>query len=241
VLVVGPHADDAEFGCGGAMARWAAEGKEVILCVVTNGAAGSNDPAVRREDLIETRDREQREAAAILGIKEVVILGYEDGYVTDSHELRRDLIREIRRHKPDVAIAPDPSSFYFEQRYINHPDHRAVGLAFLAAVNPGSTTVPLYRPELYDRGFEPHQLKACLLTMSHAPDYFVDIGDHVDTKVRALRAHVSQMGGWEGLEEGVREMSSRIGDASGEGYRHAEAFKVFDFRPRTERQPPSST
>ncbi|MGH2707871.1 MAG: PIG-L deacetylase family protein, partial [Actinomycetota bacterium] len=80
-LVISPHPDDAEFGCGGAIAGWVSEGKDVILCVVTNGAMGSNDPSVRREDLIATREREQREAAAILGISQVIFLGYEDGYM----------------------------------------------------------------------------------------------------------------------------------------------------------------
>jgi LmbE family N-acetylglucosaminyl deacetylase len=170
VLCFSPHSDDAEILAGGTLAMWASQGVEVILCVVTNGAMGSNDPAVKREDLIATRRREQRNAAAILGIAEVVFLGHEDGFVEDSHELRIDMIREIRRHRPDVVIGPDPALYYFDQWYVNHPDHRSVGEAFLAAVNPGATTVPLYRSALYDRGFEPHQVKACLLAASPNQD-----------------------------------------------------------------------
>lgn len=231
-LVVCPHPDDAEFSCGGTMARWSSEGKEVVLVVVTNGAAGSNDPAVERDWLIETREREQREAAEALGVREVIFLGYEDGFVEDSHELRRDITREMRRHRPDVVVGPDPSSYYFEQRYVNHPDHRAVGHAFLAAVNPGVTTVPLYRSELYDQGFEPHHLKACLLTASVTPDYFIDVEGFLDAKVRALRAHKSQMGDGEWMEQAVGEMGRMIGSRSGRGYEYAEAFKVFFFRRR---------
>lgn len=226
-LVFCPHQDDGEFLAGGTMARWASEGKEVILCVVTNGAAGSNDPSVTRDSLIETREREQREAARITGIKDVIFLGYEDGFVDDSHELRRDMIREIRRHKPEVVVGLDPTTYYFAQRYVNHPDHRKVGEAFLAAVNPGATTVPLYREELYDKGFEPHQVRACLLGFSTNADYFVDITDFIDLKIKALRAHESQMGNFGELDERVREIATLSANASGQGYKYAEGFKMF--------------
>jgi LmbE family N-acetylglucosaminyl deacetylase len=103
-LFFAPHPDDAEIGAGATIAKWTDRGTEVILCVVTNGAAGSNDPDTDRTVLIETREREQREAARLLGISQVVFLGYEDGSVEDSHELRRDIIREIRRHRPDVVV-----------------------------------------------------------------------------------------------------------------------------------------
>jgi LmbE family N-acetylglucosaminyl deacetylase len=229
VLLVGPHPDDAEFACGGTIARWVSEGKKVILCVVANGAQGANDPTVDREELIRLRQQEQREAAEIAGISEVVFLGYEDGLVEDSHSLRRDLIREIRRHKPDIVVGPDPSLYYLENFYLNHPDHRAVGEAFLAAVNPGATTVPAYRSELYDRGYEPHQVKACLLVLPPNPDFFVDIGAYLDKKFLALKAHHSQMGSWEGLDDFIAGMASRVAAGSGQGFTHAESFKILRF------------
>ena len=230
VLIFCPHPDDGEFQCGGSMAKWAQEGKEVLLCVVTNGAAGSNDPDVKRDWLIKTRQEEQRAAAKITGIKDVIFLGYEDGFVEDSHELRRDMIREIRRHKPDVVVGLDPTTYYFAQRYVNHPDHRKVGEAFLAAVNPGATTVPLYREELYDKGFGPHQLKACLLSFTTSPDYFVDITDHLETKVKAIMAHVTQMGEDPSrIDKLMRDMGEMLGNASGQGMKYAEGFKLFNF------------
>jgi LmbE family N-acetylglucosaminyl deacetylase len=229
-LVFCPHPDDGEFSAGGTMAKWASEGKEVILCVVTNGAAGSNDPTVERDWLISTREQEQRAAAKIIGLADVIFLGHEDGFVSDSHELRRDMIREIRRIKPEVAVGLDPTTYYFVQRYINHPDHRAVGEAFLAAVNPGATTVPLYRDELYDKGFEPHQLKACLLGFTTQPDYFVDISEQFETKLQAIMAHKSQMGDDEQRIRTLLEgMGGMIGGASGKGYKFAEGFKIFNF------------
>lgn len=237
VLCFSPHADDTEIMAGGTIALWASQGVEVVLCVVTNGACGSNDPAVRREDLIATRQREQRNAAVIMGVSEVVFLGYEDGYVEDSHELRRDMIREIRRHKPDVVIGPDPSLYYFQQWYVNHPDHRRVGEAFLAAVNPGATTVPLYREDLYDQGFEPHAVKACMLLASPNADYFLDIGDFMHTKIAALDAHVSQIESWTDSEIAVKGVSAAIASVSGEPYEYAEGFKTLFFGAETGTSP----
>ena len=231
-LVVCAHPDDAEFGAGGTIARMAAEGVAVTICVVSNGAMGSNDPAVAREDLIAAREVEQRAAAAAAGVGDVVFLGYEDGYLEDSHEIRRDIIREIRRRKPEAVLGPDPSTFFVDQRYLNHPDHRAVGLAFSAAVNPGATTVPIYRAELYDQGFEPHPVKICLLMTPMSPDYFVDVSAHMDTKIRALRAHVSQLGAYEGLDDRVREMAKLTAERGATGTEYAEAFKAFFFEQR---------
>lgn len=234
-LVFGPHPDDAELFVGATMAKWAAEGTEVILVVVTNGAAGSNDPGVDRDDLIETRQREQRAAAGVLGIAGVVFLGYEDGSVEDSHELRRDLIREIRRHKPDVVIGPDPSMFYAGQEYVNHRDHRAMAEAFCAAVNPGATTVALYRAELYDQGFETHQVKACLLAMSMEGDYSVDIDGFLDVKIASLQAHASQMAAWEGMPAFVAGLAAMMGERAGGGIALAESFKAFFFDDQLQR------
>lgn len=231
-LVVCAHPDDGEFGAGGTMARWAAEGKEVVLCLVSNGAMGSNNPDVDRDELIAMRAREQRAAAAAAGLKDVVFLGYEDGYLEDSHEIRRDIIREIRRFKPDVVVGPDPAMFHMQQRYLNHPDHRATGLAFSAAVNPGASTTPLYRAELYDKGFEPHSPKACLLATPAEADYYVDITSSIDTKIAALKAHHSQLGAYGGLEGRIRDMGKAVGEQSGKGYQYAEPFKAFFFEQR---------
>lgn len=231
-LVVVAHPDDAEFGAGGTMARMAAEGAEVTICIVSNGAMGSNDPSVVKDVLVATREREQREAAAAAGCKDVIFLGYEDGYLEDGHEVRRDIIREIRRAKPDAVLGPDPSTFFVDQRYLNHPDHRAVGLAFSAAVNPGATTVPLYRAELYDRGFEPHPVKVALLMTAGDPDYYVDVTAHMDTKIKALRAHVSQLGAYDGLGDRVREMGKVTAERGATGTEYAEAFKAFFFEQR---------
>lgn len=234
VLVFCPHPDDAEFMCGGTLAKWASEGKEIKLCVVTNGAHGSNDPNVERRWLIETREKEQREAASITGISSVDFMGFEDGHVEDSHELRREMIRHIRSFKPEVVIGPDPSMYYFAPYYLNHPDHKRVGEAFTAAVNPGATTVPLYREELYDKGYEPHQVTVCLLGFTTHPDYFVDITDHIDTKVASIMAHLSQTPEFRPQTDNrIKDMAAAVGAISDGGYEYAEGYKYFFFEKGT--------
>lgn len=223
------HPDDGEFMAGGATIKWASEGKEVVLVAVTNGSHGSNNPSIKREELIESRQKEQRQAAALTGASDVIFLGYEDCYVEDSHELRRDMIREIRRFKPDVVVGPDPALYYFPPLYINHPDHRAVGAAFCAAVNPGAATVPIYREELYDRGFEPHQVKAALLGFTTGPNYFVDITDHIDRKIEALLVHSTQTPEFGDVGGRIKEMSAMFAGMSGQGMTYAEGYTSFVF------------
>lgn len=231
VMVFFAHPDDGEFMAGGTISKWASEGKEITLCVVTNGSHGSNDPNVQREDLIKAREQEQHAAAKVTGASNIIFLGYEDCHVEDSHDLRRDMIREMRRVKPDVVIGPDPTTFFFAQRYINHPDHRNVGRALCAALSPGVTTVPIYRSELYDKGFEPHEVKAALFGMSPDSDFFVDITDWMDKKVEAIMVHYSQAPEFrEDLSERMREWAGQAAATSGHDYKYAEAFKAVYFR-----------
>lgn len=233
VLVFFAHPDDGEFMAGGSMVRWAAEGKEVVLCVVTNGANGSNDPAMTRERLIAERMKEQRAAAEITGISDVVFLGYEDCHVEDSHELRRDMIMQIRRVKPDVVVGPDPTMYFFADAYINHPDHRKVGEALCAALSPGAATLPLYRSELYDKGFEPHAVKAALFGFSGSPNYFVDIADQMGIKIKAVSVHHTQTPEFGSkLEERMKMIASLMAESSGQDLKYAEAYRAVYFRDR---------
>ena len=230
-LVFFAHPDDAEFMAGGSIIKWVAEGKEIVLCVVTNGANGSNDPAMARETLISSRMDEQREAAKITGVSDIVFLGYEDCMVEDSHELRRDMIREIRRHKPDIVIGPDPTMYFFADQYINHPDHRKVGEALCAAISPGAPTLPIYREELYDKGFEPHHLTAALFGMTGSPNFWVDIEDVLDKKIESVSVHHTQT---PEFGDQFSERMRMIANFSAEGSEHkyAEAYRLMLFRER---------
>lgn len=232
VLVFFAHPDDGEFMAGGSMIKWVAEGKEIVLCVVTNGAMGSNDPAMAREKLIASRMEEQREAAKITGISDVTFLGYEDCMVEDSHELRRDMIREIRRHKPDVVIGPDPTMYFFADAYINHPDHRKVGEALCAAVSPGAATLPIYRDELYEKGFEPHHLKAAFFGFTGSPNFWVDIEPYMEAKIKSVWVHQTQTPEFGDKFADRMRLIASVNAEGSDGLKYAEAYRAVYFRER---------
>ena len=228
VLAAFAHPDDAEFTFGGTVASWTSSGAEVVYVCVTDGSAGQNQPGWTREAVAEVRQKEMREAASILGVADVVFLGYVDGYLEVTLDLRRDLTREVRRFRPDLIVAPDPSHLWSRKRYINHPDHRAVGEAMLAVVNPDAPSRPQF-PELLDEGFEPFEVPELWLPTFEPDetDLVLDIGPVIDKKVAALRAHDSQLKnmGTEDIEPEVREHAEKL--AEGREFRYGEGFRVF--------------
>jgi LmbE family N-acetylglucosaminyl deacetylase len=221
VLVIVAHPDDAEFGAAGTVARWAREGADVTYLVCTDGNRGSNDPEMTPEKLARLRHSEQRAAAAELGVKDVIFLGYDDGSLQPTLELRRELARWIRRFRPDVVMCPDPTRRFAGQRYINHPDHRACGDAALDAVMPAASTRLIF-PELLEEGLEPHWVKEVYLTGPNEPDVYVDISDTMDVKIAALRQHRSQLDAASDLDF-VRQRSREL--AKGRDFEYAEAFR----------------
>ncbi len=227
-LVVVAHPDDIEFSCAGTVARWAHEGAKVTYALLTNGAAGSTDPEMTRGRLTSLREAEQRAAAKVVGVERVEFLGYEDGLLEPTLEVREQIVRLIRRVRPEVVVTTDPTTRYFAEQYINHPDHRAAGEATLAAVIPGSDTRLAY-PELLDEGLEPVKLTGVWLMMNADPNLIVDVSDFMDKKVESLRCHVSQIDDHPSSEDigwvyGMAEFQ-----ASDQPFRYGEAFRVFRF------------
>jgi LmbE family N-acetylglucosaminyl deacetylase len=208
VLVVMAHPDDAEFNCGGTIASWAAAGKVIDYVVCTSGDKGSGDPAVNPFELARTRRQEQVNAARVLGARDVTFLGYSDGVLQNTLDLRRDIVRQIRRLRPDAVICQDPTQRWGGTGYLNHPDHRAAGDACLDAVYP-SARDPHVFPELLLEGLEPHKVREVFMATGGATaDVWVDVTDYLDKKIEALRQHVSQTGHRaEQLEERIRERS----------------------------------
>ena len=153
VLVVSPHPDDAEVGAGGTIAHWAAEGQKLVLVVCTNGDKGTSDRAILPEDLAKVRRREQLAAGDMLGVSEVVMLGYPDQSLEDSYDFRGRIVREILKHRPDAVITCDPN-----RKYINHRDHRNTGRVTLDAVYPYARDHLAY-PEHLEDGLEPHKVR----------------------------------------------------------------------------------
>ena len=229
VLVVAAHPDDVDFGAAGTVARWTDDGVEVSYCIVTDGDAGGFDEAVPRSEIAGIRRAEQLVAAAIVGVTDVVFLGYPDGRVEATMQLRRDLSREIRRVRPQVVVTPSPERRW-DRIYASHPDHLAVGESAVAAVYPDSRN-PFAHPELAAAGYEAYVVDELWLLASPTPNRWVDVTDTIDRKLAALHAHASQHPDPEGLDERVREWSAAHGGAGGMGSgRFAEAFQVINTR-----------
>ena len=225
VAVVIAHPDDAEFDCAGTVARWTAEGHEVVYVLLTSGDKGSSDPAMTPERLAATRETEQRDACAILGVHDVVFLRHPDGTLVPDLALRRDLVRVIRRLKPDVVICQDPTVRWVDQSYLNHPDHRAAGEATLDAVYPAARDRMTF-PELLADGLEPHKVREVYLAGAKEPDVWIDITAHLETKLAALRAHVSQIGDWDFAPE-IRDWARETAAKHEGAGDYAESFKYF--------------
>jgi LmbE family N-acetylglucosaminyl deacetylase len=223
VMVIVAHPDDAEFGVAGSVARWAREGKEIVYVLCTSGDKGTSDISQSPAELAEIRRSEQEAASRVLGVKEVVFLGYEDGLLTSTIQLRRDLVRQIRRFKPDVVVCQDPTHHWSGQQYLNHPDHRAAGEAALDAVYP-SARDPHVFSELLAEGLEPHKVREVYIMSRDNADVWVDIGDTIETKIAALHQHATQIGSRQDeVEKWVREGAQR--QAEGHGMEYAEGFK----------------
>ncbi|MGO9458073.1 MAG: PIG-L deacetylase family protein [Acidimicrobiales bacterium] len=205
VLVVTAHPDDVDFGAAGTVAAFTAAGVKVAYCIVTDGDAGGSDRALPRTEMAAIRQDEQRAAASEVGVSDVTFLGYPDGRVVPSLELRRDISREIRRFRPQRVLTQSPERSW-DLIYASHPDHLAAGEAAACAVYPDARN-PFSHPELLDEGFEPHTVDELWLMAFQAPDIVVETSATFDRKLAALRSHRSQVGDGDHLEPMLREWS----------------------------------
>jgi LmbE family N-acetylglucosaminyl deacetylase len=222
VLGIFAHPDDSEFTCGGAAALWADQGAQITYVIITNGAAGSNDPHQDLAELVKLREAEQRAACAVLGVQELIFLGYADGTLQPTLELRRELTRIIRQLKPDRVITGDPTAVFYGTGYINHPDHRAAAEAAIYAIFPSAVTRPIF-PELLAEGYEPHQVKEVYIAGDDAHNNtHVDISSTLDRKIEALRCHKSQLDPGDG--KWIRDWAAEAGKATNLAF--AEGFRV---------------
>lgn len=223
VLVIVAHPDDIEFGCAGTIARWAKAGAEVCYVLCTSGDVGIAKPELTRAQVTEIREAEQLAAAEVLGVREVVFLREPDGTLVNTLDLRRRLVREIRRFRPEVVVCLDPTLFFVSSNtYINHPDHRAAGTAAVDAVFPAAGQPHVFE-ELAEEGLTAHKVRKLYIDSWGNGDTFVNITDTIDLKLAALRKHVSQMGEWD-PEPMLREWSAEA--AKGKEMQYAESFRV---------------
>jgi LmbE family N-acetylglucosaminyl deacetylase len=227
VLVVMAHPDDAEFGCGGTIASWAAAGKDINYVLCTSGDKGSSDPSMSPYKLAQMRRTEQINAAHALGAHEVVFLSHEDGTLRNTIELRRDIVREIRRFRPDAVICQDPTMRWGGNRYLNHPDHRAAGDACLDAVYP-SARDPHVFPELLIENLLPHKVREVFMSTTQNVDVWVDITDCFERKLEGLRQHTSQVAArWDQMIERIKERSRAVARQNELPFELAEGYKYF--------------
>lgn len=224
-LVVMAHPDDAEFSAGGTIARWTAAGARVTYCLITNGDKGTSDPAADPVAVARTREVEQRAAAAVLGVHDLIFLGHPDGTLVASLELRREVAAVIRRVRPAAMVCPDPLRRYGSW-FVNHPDHRAAGEVALDAVYPTARD-PLTFPELLRDGLEPHKVTQVFVANAVEPTCAVDISGTLETKIRALLEHRSQVTE-ERLREWVPQRAAEAGAAC--GLAAAETFHLVALR-----------
>ncbi|MFM9107615.1 MAG: PIG-L deacetylase family protein [Chloroflexota bacterium] len=221
-LLVVAHPDDSEFSSAGTVARLTDAGKRVVIIQVTSGDKGCPDPHASPIDVARNREAEMLEAARRLGVEEVVFLRCPDGELMPDLALREKIVRMIRTWKPDVLITHDPY-----RPYALHGDHRAVGLAATDAVYPTARD-PLYFPEHYQAGLEPHKTAEIWYFGPDKPDKVVDITTTFDRKIHALAAHASQVGDVSELEVRMRDRAREL--AEGEPFELGEAFKVVQMR-----------
>ena len=217
LLVVAPHTDDAEFGIAGTVARWVREGKEVVYVICTNGNKGTSDFTLKPEQLTNMREKEQRDAAKLLGVRDVIFLGYPDQGLEDTSDFRKEVVRWIRTFKPHVVATTDPY-----RRYLWHRDHRVCGQVTLDAVYPYARDHLAY-PDLFEQGLKPHKVKEIWTWGTDEPNHWSDISDTYETKIEALRCHVSQLGDRFSQVEGFVRQRATDG-AKEHGYKLAEVF-----------------
>ena len=219
------HPDDQDFTVAGTIAKWTKAGCEFVSIIITSGDSGSNDPtkgADYKPQLAGLREAEQKSANKVLGIKETVFLHYPDGELVATIQLRKDLTRLIRKFKPEVVVTGDPSGWFYGNEYINHPDHRAAAEAATYAVFPSAGTRMIF-PDLLDEGLLPHNVKRLYIHGNENPDTWVDIGETLETKIEALKKHVSQ-GDTHDVDKWMYEWAEREGKEK--GIKYSESYRV---------------
>ncbi len=226
------HPDDLELTCAASITRWVREGDVVHLVIAADGARGGKFQGVEPQEIARTRRQEQDEAARVIGLQEVAYLELPDGELIDDEDLRGTLVEQIRRVRPDVAIVMDPLTVIHRNSYVNHRDHRMLGIAMLDALYPEASNAG-YFPEQFERGLEPYKVPELLLTTTEQPNCWIDVGETLDVRFEALRCHRSQIRLWPENGEAIirqqRELASVLG--AEHGFRYAEEFRRIVVNP----------
>ena len=226
VLVIAAHPDDADFGVAATLAKWIAQGTVARLVCCTSGDAGADDATIDPLELAQTREREQSAAAQVVGYEGVDYLHRPDGALQNDLALREQLVRIIRQFKPDAVLSMDPTVVIHERGFIQHTDHREAAMAAIDAVYPASRNAMAFPHLVNDEGLDPHSVNKVYLFFTDKPNAWVDVSDTIETKIAALREHVSQLRQPEELEGWIRgravEEGKQIDVAAAEGFRYID-------------------
>lgn len=225
-LIFSPHPDDSDFGCGGTAAKLAEEGKDVVLCVVTDGSKGVHYSGLSTREIVPIREKEQKASARVLGIKKVVFLRAKDGEFENTRDLRKKIVKVIRHERPDVVLSLDPGNKTFDSFYRFHRDHRIVAETVFDAVYP-EAGCDVFFPDLVRQGYKPHTIKQMWLMGTNNPDMFMDISSTLDKKIEALQQHKSQIPNMKSLAARIRERAKETGKKKKTKY--AEEFRILSF------------
>ncbi len=226
ILVITAHPDDVDFGAGGTVRKWTQSGIEVSYCICTDGDAGGADRDVPRSEIPKIRQAEQRAAGAALGVTDIHFLGYKDGDLQLTQDLRRDISRVIRQVKPQRVLMQSPERNW-DRIYSSHPDHLAAGEAAIHSVYPDARN-PFAHPTLLDEeGLEAWSVGEVWVMGAPEVNHYEDVTEMLSDKLTALQAHKSQTAHMEDLEGRIRTWMSATAIEAGFGPESlAESFRV---------------
>jgi len=227
IMVISAHPDDLDFGCSGTIATLSKDNK-ICYVICTSGEKGFKNKELTDQEKMDTREKEQRDAAKVVGVSEAVFLRQKDGEVENTPQLRKEIVKQIRIFKPNVLFAQDPAMHKFDNFYRYHPDHRAVAHAVFDAVYPAVGN-HLFFPELLKEGHHPHQLEEIYFFGTDSPNYWVDITPVLNLKIRALASHKSQIKDISQVEPFIKERCKAA--ANGQGMDYAECFRRLPIPP----------
>lgn len=226
-LVIMAHPDDPDFSCSGTIIKMAQQGIDVTYMILTNGDKGNHNPLITRNQLIAMRKIEQRNSAELCGVKQVLFMGEEDGFLKSTPELRKRVTREIRRIRPELVLVQNADRYVVGESYINHPDHRNSGVVALEAIFP-ATDNPMFYPDMMEEGYLPHNISQLYIVGVENANLVVDITDVVDKKIEAILCHESQISEPVKAQERWKE---RWGEEQEDGtMRYYERFRRMTFR-----------
>jgi LmbE family N-acetylglucosaminyl deacetylase len=226
ILVILAHPDDPEFFLGGTIARWTGDGHIVNYVLLTKGDKGTAETFIEAKKITEIRENEQENAARSLGVNSVSYLDYQDGYIVPDLEIRKKVVRVIRKYKPDILVTCDPTNYFPSENYINHPDHRYAGQIVIDAVFPAAGNRHFF-PELIKEGYEPHEVEEVWMSLTNSPNLILDVTEHWQDKLEALKFHASQTGDPDAFE---KRMLARVRNDAFQPFRLEEKFHVINFR-----------